>query len=90
MEHHLKHGHDRRSFLRNAGLGASVLALQPLLAGIGAQAEAAAAKKATNGFDFDTPLNRLGTDSVHWDLPKRTENMSRIIAGMGVADMDFR
>jgi cystathionine beta-lyase len=84
------HGHDRRSFLRNAGLGASVLALQPLLASVSREADAANVKRAGNGFDFDTPFNRLGTDSVHWDLPKRTENMAKIIAGMGVADMDFR
>lgn len=88
MEQYLKHGHDRRSFLRNAALGAGVLALEPLLGRVGS--EAAAAGRATNTFDFDTPLNRLGTDSVHWDQPKRTEHMTRIIAGMGVADMDFR
>ena len=64
------------------------MALAPLLAGAGA--EAAATAPMGGKYDFDTPYNRLGTDSVHWDLPKRTEHMSRIIAGMGVADMDFR
>jgi cystathionine beta-lyase len=40
-------------------------------------------------FDFDTPVNRLGTDSVKWDQAKRQNNMDTIIAGMGIADMDF-
>jgi cystathionine beta-lyase len=83
-------GQDRRSFLARAG----VLALSPLAANIAANAKAAAAPAAgqsANGkFDFDTPLNRLGTDSVHWDMPVRDEKMSKIVAGMGVADMDFR
>ena len=65
-----------------------MLARGPLLASTAA--EAAAAAPMAGKHDFDTPYNRLGTDSVHWDLPKRTEQMSKIIAGMGVADMDFR
>ena len=81
-------GHDRRAFLRRAGMSGSVLALGPLAASIAASAPAAAA--APGKYDFDTPYNRLGTDSVHWDQPKRDEHMSKIIAGMGVADMDFR
>jgi cystathionine beta-lyase len=79
---------NRRSFLRNSGLSTSVLALGPLLANVAT--EAAAAASPGGKFDFDTPLNRLGTDSGHWDLPKREEHMSRIVAGMGIADMDFR
>ncbi len=93
MEQDHKTGHDRRSFLTRAG----VLALAPLAANIAASTTAAAADgKMANGqssngkFDFDTPLNRLGTDSVHWDMPVRDEKMSKIVAGMGVADMDFR
>jgi len=76
---------DRRAFLKNSGVGTSVLALGPLLAGSAGEAAAAAGK-----FDFETPLNRLGTDSVHWDQPLRDEKMTKIVAGMGVADMDFR
>jgi cystathionine beta-lyase len=88
MEHTDLIGQDRRSFLTRAG----VLALAPLAANIAANTAAAAAAPAmANGkFDFDTPLNRLGTDSVHWDMPVRDEKMSKIVAGMGVADMDFR
>ena len=69
-------------------MGTSVLALGPLLASVAT--EAAAAASPGGKFDFDTPLNRLGTDSDHWDLPMREEHMTRIVAGMGVADMDFR
>jgi len=76
---------DRRAFLKNNGVGTSVLALGPLLAGSAGEAAAAAGK-----FDFETPLNRLGTDSVHWDQPLRDEKMTKIVAAMGVADMDFR
>ena len=85
MEQNLITGQDRRSFLTRAG----VLALAPLAAQIAASTPAAAAP-AAGKFDFDTPLNRLGTDSVHWDMPVRDEKMTKIVAGMGVADMDFR
>ena len=85
MEQNLNTGHDRRSFLTRAG----VLALAPLAASVAASADAAAAP-AAGKYDFDTPLNRIGTDSVHWDMPIRDEHMTKIIAGMGVADMDYR
>jgi cystathionine beta-lyase len=80
-------GQDRRSFLTNTGLGVSVLALGPLAASIAGSSEAAAA---TGKYDFDTPYNRLGSDCVKWDSPVRTLHMDHIIAGMGIADMDFR
>ena len=83
-----ENGYGRRSFLKTAGYGASVLALRPLLASGGG--ETTTTNPPTGEYDFDTPLDRLGTDSVHWDWPKRSEHMSRIVAGMGVADMDFR
>ena len=87
METTLQNGTNRRSFLTGAGRGASVLALSPLLASMGASAPAAAA--AAGKFDFDTPYNRIGTDCVKWDQPLRDEHMPKIIAGMGIADMDF-
>src|SRR5512143_2870345 len=80
---------DRRSFLTHAGLGGGVLALGPLAASIAASAPAAAAPM-KGKFDFDTPYNRLGTDSVKWDMPVRVNHMSRIVAGMTTADMDFK
>jgi len=80
-------GLNRRSFLRNTGLTALVGAV-----GSGSSLTAAAldfAPDASGKFDFDTPVNRLGTDSVKWDQAKRQNNMDTIVAGMGIADMDF-
>ncbi len=88
MEDTLKIGTDRRSFLTGAGRGASVLALGPLLASVSSGAAQAAAPMGGK-FDFDTPYNRIGTDCVKWDQPLRDEKMPKIIAGMGIADMDF-
>jgi cysteine-S-conjugate beta-lyase len=68
---------------------AGVLALAPLAASV-AKSDEAAAAPSSGKYDFDTPLNRIGTDSVHWDMAIRDEHMSKIVAGMGVADMDFR
>lgn len=81
-------GLNRRSFLRSAGMTALVGAVgtgSPLAAATGGAAEAAGTT-----FDFDTPYNRLGTDSTKWDAAIRTNGMDRIIAGMGIADMDFK
>jgi cysteine-S-conjugate beta-lyase len=89
MQQTLHTGQDRRSFLTRAG----VLALAPLAASVaGSEAQAAPASGLTadGKFDFDTPLKRIGTDSVHWDMPIRDEHMTKIIAAMGVADMDYR
>ena len=89
MEANIKTGHDRRSFLRNAGLSGGVLALGPLAASLAASAPASAA--ALDGkFDFDMPYNRIGFDDVKWDGAIRTERISHIVAGMGIADMDFK
>ena len=77
---------NRRSFLMDTGMTAGVLALGPLAASLAATAPAQAAGK----YDFDTPYNRLGTDSVKWDQPLRERHMGHIIAGMTTADMDFK
>jgi cystathionine beta-lyase len=81
-------GSDRRAFLRNAGLGGGVLALGPLAASLAASGSASAAT-ANGKYDFDTPYNRIGTDCVKWDGAIRDEHMTKIVAGMGIADMDF-
>ena len=78
---------DRRSFLRNAGLTGGVLALGPLAASLAASGEASAAD---GKYDFETPYNRIGFDDVKWDGAVRTEHMNHIVAGLGIADMDFR
>ena len=82
-------GHNRRLFLTNMGLGGGVLALGPLATSIASSVEASAAP-AKGKYDFDTPYNRIGTDCVKWDMPVRVDHMSRIVAGMTTADMDFR
>ncbi len=90
MEQNQTMGHDRRSFLRNAGLSGGVLALGPLAASLAAGGEASAAPMGGGKYDFDTPYNRIGFDDIKWDGAIRTEHMTKIVAGMGIADMDFR
>ena len=81
-------GLNRRSFLRNAGMTALVGAVGSRTP-LGATAIAAAA--ATNGkFDFDTPYNRFGTDSVKYDQQIRVYGKDSVQVGMGIADMDFK
>ena len=88
MEQNTKTGQNRRSFLKSAGVGGSVFALAPLAATIASSTEVAAAPGGK--YDFDTPYNRIGFDDVKWDGALRNENMDHIVAGMGIADMDFR
>ena len=85
-------GLNRRSFLRGAGLTTLAGAVGSGISLRGGPAAAAALGEAdANGtFDFDTPYNRLGTDSVKWDQALRQNEMGTIVAGMGIADMDFR
>ena len=85
-------GLNRRSFLRNAGLGA----LAAGAAGAGVPLSAAAPESQAfapgpNGkFDFDAPYNRFGTNSVKYDQQIRVFGPNSIDVGMGIADMDFR
>src|SRR5262245_17042976 len=80
-------GLNRRAFLKNAGLIAvagAVSSNTPLAA-------AAATALAANGpFDFDTPYNRVGTDCSKWDRPMAQYGVKKLVAGMGIADMDFK
>lgn len=90
-------GVNRRGFLRRAGsatlLGASgsVAAARALVG-----AETAESGDRPRGpwsgpeeYDFDELYERKGTDSIRWD--KAVEEYGPgIVAGMGVADMDFR
>lgn len=41
-------------------------------------------------YDFDTPYDRIGTDSYKWDRQIRIYGREHIAVGMGIADMDFR
>ena len=88
-----QHDVNRRSFLRNAGLTAVVGAVGggTSLAAAAATAVTSAAGERLNGkFDFDTPYNRIGTDSTRWDQQIRLYGKENIQVGMGIADMDFR
>jgi cystathionine beta-lyase len=82
-------GLNRRAFLRNAGLTALAGAV-----GTGTSLGTAAAgtvfEAADGKFDFDTPYNRIGTDSVKWDRQIRVFGKDNIAVGMGIADMDFK
>jgi cystathionine beta-lyase len=81
-------GLNRRAFLRNAGMTALVGAVG---SGSSVAAAAATAALAANGkFDFDTPYNRFGTDSVKYDQQIRVYGKDSVQVGMGIADMDFR
>ena len=86
-------GFGRRAFLRNAGMTALVGAVgasAPLSAAAAARTAPEIGADPPNGkFDFDTPYSRIGTDSTKWDRPNAQYN-TKIIAGMGIADMDFK
>jgi cystathionine beta-lyase len=53
-------------------------------------AAAAAQAPAQTAVDFDTPYNRIGTDSTKWDAQIRRYGKDSILAGMGISDTDFR
>jgi len=87
-------GLNRRSFLRSAGLTAlaagAVGAGAPVAAAtMGPEAEGFA-PDACGKFDFDTPYNRFGSNSVKYDGPNRTYGPGSVEVGMGIADIDFR
>ncbi len=85
------HGLGRRTFLQNAGMTALLGAVG---GGAPAVAAAAVAGSVTQGmggkYDFDTPYNRFGTDSIKYDSIIRQYGKDSIQVGMGIADMDFR
>jgi cystathionine beta-lyase len=41
-------------------------------------------------FDFDEIYSRAGTDSIKWDQQFEKYGKDNVVAGMGIADMDFR
>ena len=82
-------GVGRRTFLRNTGLTALVSAVGARTP-LAAATVAAAAPLASGKYDFDTPYNRIGTNSVKWDRQIAQYGKDNIAVGMGIADMDFR
>ena len=86
-------GLNRRSFLRNAGLTALVGAVAPGSSLAAAAGAAAGARRRSDASSTSTrPYSRIGTDSTKWDGPINTglTDKDHIVAGMGIADMDFR
>jgi len=84
-------GLNRRGFLRNAGMTALAGAVGGGTSLRTVTASAFEGAAANGKFDFDTPYNRIGTDSTKWDSAIRTNEMENgITAGMGIADMDFK
>ena len=84
-------GLNRRAFLRNAGMTALAGAVGSGTSFAGPLAAAGAGLLAADGrFDFDTPYNRFGTDSVKYDQQIRTFGKDSVQVGMGIADMDFK
>ena len=85
---------DRRTFLRRAG--SSVLLAAAGSASLARPGSAGPHPDTGSGpsllrddWDFDEVYDRVGTDSVRWD--RAVERFGTgIVAGMGVADMDFR
>jgi cysteine-S-conjugate beta-lyase len=79
-------GFNRRAFFKNVQLAA-------LMGAVGSRLSKAA-PDAVGGtqvkYDFDTPYNRIGHDSTKWDGAIASHNMDHIVAGMGIADMDFK
>ncbi len=86
-------GFGRRTFLKNAGLTALAGAVGTATGTVATSAAPLAAQipvGRSGTFDFDTPYNRIGTDSTKWDRQIALYGKDSIVAGMGVADMDFK
>jgi cysteine-S-conjugate beta-lyase len=83
-------GLNRRAFLKNAGMTALVGAAVGSGTSVATAAAGIAVAASNSKFDFDTPYNRFGTDSVKYDQQVRVYGKENIQVGMGIADMDFR
>lgn len=81
------YGLGRRSFLQNAGMTALLGAVG---GGAPAVVSAASLSATATKYDFDTPYNRFGTNSVKYDQQIRVFGKDAVQVGMGIADMDFR
>lgn len=79
----------RRSFLKNAGVTALAGLVSSTRSGVAAT-PGALAEPPDTAYDFDTVLNRIGTNCTKWDRQIGLYGKDRIAVGMGVADMDFR
>jgi cystathionine beta-lyase len=85
-----KDGLDRRALLKQAGLSVVAGAMGAATPAAAASARVSSYKATGAKYDFDTVYSRIGTDSVKWDAQIAKYGKDSIVAGMGVADMDFR
>lgn len=83
-------GLNRRSFLRNTGWTALAAGAAGAGAPLALTPFAEAAQAPSTRFDFDTPYNRFGTNSVKYDQQNRVFGAGSVEVGMGIADIDFR
>ncbi|MDP6609669.1 MAG: hypothetical protein QF463_11435, partial [Vicinamibacterales bacterium] len=81
---------NRRMFLKSAGMTALAGAATSGTSLVAPVAAATPAQMGNSDFDFDTPYDRVGTDSSKWDGIMRTYGAENIRVAMGVADMDFK
>lgn len=86
--------HDRRAFLRRAGLATLGTTVSSSAASAAAQSEASAvhaagAEPRGGRYDFNTLPSRIGIDSTKWDHQIKLYGRDHIDVGMGIADMDF-
>lgn len=85
---------NRRFFMK--GTGAAALIGTATLSGCAEQAETvaqetgAAAPTAMEKVNFDAGYNRVGTNSIKFDMIKMFNPGKQLDVGMGIADMDFR
>ena len=81
-------GLNRRAFLRTAGLTTLVSTVS---SGVPASPVAISTTQTPGArYDFDTILNRIGTNSSKWDAQIARYGREFIEVGMGTADQDFR
>jgi cystathionine beta-lyase len=80
--------HDRRSFLRQAGMTIATALTAGSVEASPLQSLSGSTGSGTR-FDFDTLPNRIGTDSTKWDQQIKLYGRDHIDVGMGIADMDF-
>ena len=81
-------GLNRRTFLRTAGLTTLVSTVS---SGVPASPVAISTTQTPSArYDFDTILNRIGTNSSKWDAQIARYGRELIEVGMGTADQDFR
>ncbi len=76
--------------INRRGFFGSVAAAAGAISSFAPDARAAEGSVSPGKYDFDTPYNRIGWDDVKWDGAMQQFHASSLVAGMGIADMDFK